>query len=210
MTGNLPRKTFMYLVVIFCFVVNGCEKNRTHYYPDKEIPGVSIFSNTSNNVFSCFINGQPWKTIASTSAGFISSTIYEVAIYLHRSSALMDTLSIVWLGDGYQKNNVASISLTLPVAKNFNLKALSALQGKRLIIDSTNGFFAANNGYYGTTNTSPRGKGNIYFNTIQFDSTAANGYYGKISGLMEATIDLLTITSGRFDDSIGPEQITGY
>ena len=49
----------------------------------------------------------------------------------------------------------------------------------------------------------------MFSNTAKFDSTAY-GYRGLMSGLFEATIDSMIISSGRFDDGITNAQVRFY
>jgi hypothetical protein len=177
----------------------GCVKNESHYYADNDHPGTAIFSNTGNNVFSCYINGQAWRTIDRKIGGFGSST-YEVGITKQNFDSLTDHLSINWFG--YYLNNqydYGTISLVLSVPKNFTMADFSALQGKRLIIDGVNSNFSAQ-----VDNTiNGAGSGSIYFNTALLYSNGVNRVItGRMSGLLEADFGSVLLTSGKFDHNL--------
>lgn len=188
------------------FLLLGCSKIVTNYYPDKEDPGLAIFSDKGNNLLSCFINGKPWRTINRVQYG-AGSVNYECNIYKQVSSGIMDTLIFSW--QGYYNDNEFSqgtISLNLAVPKNFYYRSFSSLRGRRLQIDSTtNGFFSTSISTLSIGN--PKGNGNIYFHNANFDSLAPNQYYGHIDGLLEAAFPLFTITRGRFDEVITNDNV---
>lgn len=194
------------LLLFSSFIIWGCSKNYTKYYADGEDKGIAIFSNTGNNLASCFIAGKPWRTVSRTSSGTRSFTNYEVEITTLQARPAKDTLIIEWRGY-YEadKNGIGYLSLHLAMPPNFSYKDLSALQGKRLSVDSSNGFFVLSNPTFNTNNKI--GKGTIYFQTAQFDSSFVGGYSGKIAGLFEADFSSFKITRGRFDHFISPEQI---
>ena len=200
-------------------LLTGCEKNESYYYADNDYPGVAVFSNTGYNVLSCFIDGTPWKTQARrTGNGFGAAYISELAIYRIKTVSLLDTLLITWQGGNDNASQYGSIILVLPVAKQFQWTDIAAFQGKRIIIDSTNGYFSVGQYYYNYYNynyPSFNGKGVIYFNTARIDSVSPNYTTGRISGLLEAhfypgTAFEHNITSGRFDDNISAAELRNY
>lgn len=201
---------------LLLFVLTGCKNNESFYYADNETPGVAIFSNTGNNVLSCFMDGVPWKTLARrTSNGFGSSYISELAIHRVKTTSLLDTLLIGWQGANDNASQYNNIILVLPVAKQFQWKDIAAFQGKRIIIDSTNGYFSLGQYYYNYTYPFFNGKGVIYFNIASIDSLGPNYTTGRISGLLEAhfypgTMFEHNITSGRFDDNITAAELRNY
>ncbi|MEO5685463.1 MAG: hypothetical protein ABIQ88_22645 [Chitinophagaceae bacterium] len=207
---SAKRKIHLLAYLLLYMLVIGCRKNGTRYYPDKETPGLSIFSNTGNNVLSCAVNGQAWQTVTRATSGLIGRTSYELYVTRHRTGSLLDTLSFSWRGS-YTSNQLIQgddITLFLPIAKNFRLSDLQAWQGRRLVIDSSNGYFSAN--IAGTPSVNAKGRGVIYFNTIRFDSSAQQGITGKISGTMEAGLNAVKISTGRFDHAILPDQVRNY
>lgn len=204
MKNNCLKKWVSALSAVF--ILLGCSKNDTKYYADGQDKGIAIFSNTGNNIASCFITGKPWRTVARTSSGFRLGTNYEVLINRQPATNAKDTLIIQWRGY-YEanKNREGFISLHLAVPANFTFRDLSALQGKRLSIDSTNGFFETGIPDFNRVNI--KGKGNIFFKTARFDSIAVNTFIGNISGLFDADFGSAQITKGRFDHFISPDQI---
>ena len=195
-------------VLLFAMVIiTGCRKNSTRYFADAEAPGLAIFSNTNNNILSCFVDGKPWRTNARITSGFSPQTQYEIYVQKQRSNGLRDTLVLNWTG--YFEGNLysgGSIGLVLSVDKNFSISNLNALQGQRLIIDTAvNGYFVT--GIAGLNINGTKGKGSIYFNVARFDSIAPNLYKGSLSGLLEADFGTFNITKGRFDHFLEPNQI---
>jgi hypothetical protein len=194
------------LLLLSVFIIAGCSKNETTYFADAEDEGIAIFSNTGNNLLTCFIDGKPWRTISRTTSGFNPRTSYEVDIVKQITSSLQDTLSISWPGYfSTDSLNPGSLTLLLPVAKNFGYKDFSALQGRRLQIDTINGFFSTSISRLNTSNR--KGSGSIYFHAARLDSIGPNAYTGNISGLFEADFATFKITKGRFDHTIVPQQV---
>ena len=196
------------ILIVTCFLFLGCYKNYTNYYPDGEDVGLTIFSNTGNNIMSCFIDGRPWRTIDRVQGGFsYVRTIYEVDIIRQRTNSLMDTLFINWLGH-YNNQEIpqGTVGLVLAIPKDFSYRDFSALQEQRLSIDTTrNGFFYT--GISGLSVGNPKGNGSIYFQKVQLDSISPNRYSGSMSGLFEAGFPLFKITKGRFDELLTEENI---
>jgi hypothetical protein len=197
------------LLASYC-LFTGCTKNYTKYHADAETPGLAIFSNNNNNILTCFVDGRSWRTNSRITSGFSPRTSYEIYIRKYSTNSLQDTLQFNWFG--YFEGNqfgVDNIEITLAVSKIFSIKDLNALQGKRLIIDTTiNGFYSFNSG--SLNNSGAKGSGVIYFNTAKFDSIAPNNYQGSISGLFEADFGSFKITKGRFDHFFEPNQIQFY
>jgi hypothetical protein len=199
------------IALVAALVLWGCTRNDTKYYSDGEDKGLAIFSDRGNNILSCFIAGKPWRTASRKSSGFIARLNYEVNIARQNGGIAKDTLVIQWVGyfensanDLFERN--ISLHLTLPANSTF--RDLSALQGKQIKIDSTNGFFTMND-----ENINPdyiKGTGNIYFHTARFDSSSNQRYDGNISGLFEADFINFKITRGRFDHYITDEQMRDF
>ena len=199
-------------VLIATLVLSGCETDFTNYYADGEDKGIAIFSDEFNNISSCFIAGKPWRTVSRKSSGFPGvHTSYEVDIFRQKSIVAKDTLIIRWYGYFEKRGNLygqSYLDLHLALPANSTFKDLSALQGKRINIDSTNGFFMLTDPDINPTNI--KGTGSIYFHTSRFDSVATNGYNGNISGLFEVDFTSFKITKGRFDHFITEEQMRNF
>ena len=196
------------LLLLITFIITGCTKNETRYYADAEDEGIAIFSNNGNNLLTCFIDNKPWRTVDRTvTIIFSSGTNYEVDIRKQVTNSIKDTLIIRWLG--YYAANDSSqgtLNLILPVAKNFSYKDFAALQGQRLHIDTTNGYFTTSISNLNLSNS--KGSGDIYFNIAKLDSIGTGGgYFGKMSGLFDANFSSFKITRGRFDHIIEPPQV---
>ncbi len=207
---HLRKDSKYFFYGLFCLMAAGCVKQTSYYYPDKETPGTAIFSNSSNNVFSCLIGDSSWRTITrSTGGGIFTRPVYEVFIEKHTTNSATDTLSIIWLGDPASfRGNYAGISLVLPVPKSFKITDLNALQNKRIFLDGSNGLFRVNLTGLPTGNTS--GKGSIYFNRFNFEPVGPNAYTGYMSGLLEADFGSFKILSGRFDHFVNTDQVNIY
>jgi hypothetical protein len=188
------------ITAVFCTAVLlllGCQKNLTNLFADDQSEGLYIFSNTGNNILSCYVNGTPWRTKDRiTYSGFPnpSRTDYELDIRKHSSGGNNDTLVFRWEGKFNDTDTTTFIVLGLSVKKGFTKDDFNALQEQRLVIDtSTNGYFTTNiNG----TIPGVKGNGSIYFNKSNIDSV------GNLSGLFETTINGFKFTRGRFDEQL--------
>lgn len=197
------KKIISYQVVFVLFTVAflpGCRKNYTNYYPDKEDEGLAIFSNTGNNLMTCFIDGKAWRTIDRTSYSSTQTSTYELEIVKRITSGSRDTLSFHWQGHyNTEKYLSGTVTLVLSVPKNFDYRSLSALNGQRLEIDSAvNGFFSTSISNLSVGN--PKGNGSIYFHQLQLDSISPVQFSGHMAGLLDANFPLFNITRGRFDE----------
>ncbi len=199
----ISRHLYFFLSAL---VLCSCSKNETQFYTDDEQPRLAIFSNKSNNILSCLIDGKSWRTPDRTTSGFIANTRYEVYIDKQTSSNAQDTLLFSWTGYYINESqNGATLILKLPVAKDFSVLDLDRLALQRIQVDTTNGYFSSS--IPELANGSVKAAGNIYFHTAQFDSIGIGVYAGKISGLFDADFYPKKITSGRFDHFIEPRQI---
>ncbi len=198
------KSVFIYMLSIIFFT--GCTKDETHFYPDPQMPDLAIFSNTGNNVSTGIINGQPWRTFDRKYNGFAPPR-YEVSINKQYFDSATDIIYIKW--DGYlggNQYNYLNVTLAMSVAKNFSLADFSAMQGTRVTIDGMHNYFLAE-----SQSNNTRGFGSIYFNVLQFDSSAVTGgIQGKLSGLMEADFNAFQLVSGRFDHDLVGRQILFY
>ena len=192
------QKNILWQCMLSVFLLTGCKKNLTKDFPDADSPGLTVFSDKSNNILSCYVNGNAWRTSDRIfySGGIGSSgTYYELNIYKSGHGILHDTLSFEWEGH-FLDNKIQGryLKLILSVKKDFDKNDFSALAGQRIVIDSTStGYFLSDaNG----TSILWKGNGNIYFHKAAFDS------FGYISALFDATINGLQITKGRLDEAL--------
>ncbi len=195
--------------IILTFLLIACSKNQTSFYKDVEDPGLAIFSNTQNNIMTCYANGRAWRTGNRIAySGWGGGTIYEIYINKNTTTSLYDTIVIAWDGNWESSTNSDSrISLTLPIAKSFP-KSFNELEGKRLVFDTTQGFYSTSMGVFnGQTN---KGWGSIYFQNAHIESVGPNNFRGKMAGLFEAHFSTDEITRGRFDHSINDGNLIIY
>lgn len=194
----MVNKLFAAILTATLLMLTGCSKSLSNYIEDDQTPGLSIFSDKGFNILSCYVDGVRWRTVDRLQ--YLNSSeppdiYYELTINKAAQSGSNDTLVFLWEGhfnDPYI--NRRYLKLTLSVKKDFNKKDFSALQGKRLVIDSTS------NGYFSTdingANMELKGNGAIYFHTAAFDST------GNMAGLFETNINGMKFTKGRFDEDL--------
>ena len=184
----------------------GCTKNETKYFADTTSNGLAIFSNTGNNILTGYVNGLAWRTQNRVTAGFFSRSTSEVYLTKTMDSGFNNMLVITWYGH-YQNspNSFDFISLYLFVPPNFSNRDLDSLNGKRLEIDSTKGYFLCS--ISEISNNNELGTGSIYFNRFTYDPTVTTSNTGRLSGLLEADFPDFKFTNGRFDDELTIEQI---
>jgi hypothetical protein len=187
--------------------LTGCYKVETKYFSDPENNGVAIFSNTGNNIFTCYVNGLPWRTQDRTTGGFLSGPHSEVYLSKQADTSLPVQLVIQWNGFFQNEpNGEGFVSLYISMPSNFTNRDIGSLQGKRIVIDSASGHFLA---YMGglSNNNYDWGTGSVYFNRASYDSTTVGGFSGSLSGLLEADFPDFKITGGRFDHQLTPLQV---
>ena len=191
------------VLVLPWLVLTGCYKVETKYFSDAENNGLAIFSNTGNNIFTCYVNGAPWRTQDRTTGGFFSGPQSEVYLSKQSDSSLPVQIIIQW--DGFFQDSpfdLGWVYLYITVPANFTNRDIRSLQGKRLVIDSASGHFLAYMGALGNYNYE-WGTGSIYFNKASYDTTSAGG----LSGLLEADFPDFKITGGRFDHQLTSLQV---
>lgn len=182
----MKRKKFSTCIyfLLSIFMLLGCRKNQTVFYSDGEQSQLAIFSNSSNNIMSCLVDGRPWRTPDRATSGFNANTRYEIYIFKQISNTAQDTLLFSWTGYYVnQLQNGAMLTLKLPVAKDFGVVDLNRLALQRILVDTTNGYFSSS---IPELSGNAKGAGNIYFHTAKFDSIGTGFYSGKISGLFNA------------------------
>lgn len=204
MAQCICKKRFYWLVPVLLFT--GCGINETHYYADAENGGIAIFSNTGNNVFTCYIDGKPWRT-ASRKQGILGPPGLSYEVYLRKQSSgtAKDTLSISWEGYFGTRDTLRRfITARLAVNSGFTSGDLNTLQGQRITIAGNNGYFVDSaRTFYNVI----IGTGHLYFHTLRLNSLGNGVYTGSMSGLLDADFGTEKITSGRFDHSIATEQL---
>jgi len=190
-------------VLLLCIFLASCDA--TTFYEDEQDPGLSIFSDNSNNVMSCYVDSMVWKTFDRTFGGFAPAH-YETSITRLNTVGVQDTLVLTWYGDFADDSNqsLSEIIVALPIAKNFTYNDFNNLQGKRITLDGTNGFFTSLN--LGVNND-VKGTGNIYFHFAELKNISVNLYQGRMSGIFDADIGTIQIRKGRFDHEIDPSQV---
>jgi hypothetical protein len=194
---------FFALLFFFSSALFSCKE--TEFYADPQANGLGIFSNTGNNLMSCYIQNEPWRTRDRKMGGFLGRPTYELFIEKQITSGPKDNLIFTWYVNPGTNNTLnGDIALVVAVPKVFGYKELSALKGQRLALDTLNGYFS-----FSTPLTNLiKGTGNIYFHDMQIDSIGPNNYTGRMSGLMDAKFGSSSILkNGRFDHSIIAAQI---
>ncbi len=206
--NNYIIKNFSHWIIIcLVFVFISCSKNDSNFYADGENDGLAIFSNTGNNVLTCFVDDKAWRTGDRSSFIFgPPGPRYEVDIAKQITNGPMDTLLFNWRGYFTpDRNSFSYLSLALPIEKNFGFRNLSSFSGRRFKIDISTGVFSF---YSPTTSLNLiNGRGNIYFHKVVFDSINPNMYSGRISGLFDADFNATKITKGRFDHNINSDNV---
>lgn len=194
---------FFALLFFFSGALFSCKQ--TEFYADPYADGLAIFSNTGNNLMSCYIQNEPWRTIDRTTGGFLGRPTYELKINKEVTSGSQDMLTFTWYVNPPANNTLnGDISLVLAVPKVFGYKELSALTGQRIALDTTNGYFT----FSAALSNFSKGTGNIYFHDMQIDSIGPNNFTGHMSGLLDAKLGgNLILKNGRFDHSITAAQI---
>lgn len=187
--------------------LTGCTIESTNYYPDGQEEGLAIFSNKGNNLMTGYANSVPWQTMPRTVTVVVSSVKrYELYIRKNNFNGLQDTLVFQWIGAaGGNAGMQGDINLSLIMPKGFSYKDFNNLQGKRIAVNLSNGYFTSTISSINPGNI--QGKGSVYFHTASLDSIGPGFYTGKLSGLIEADFNGIKFTKGRFDHTINLEQI---
>jgi hypothetical protein len=195
------------VLILPWLALTGCYKDETKYFSDPENNGVAIFSNTGNNIFTCYVNGEPWRTQNRTIGGPLGGSQTEVSLSKQSDSSFQVQLVIQWYGF-FQDSifDLGWVYLYINVPANFTNRDIGGLRGKRLVIDSASGHFLAYMGALGNNNYE-LGTGSIYFNRASYNYTAAGSFSGSLSGLLEADFPDFKITDGRFDHQLTPLQV---
>ena len=195
------------IVAIISIAFVSCDKNYTAFYEDDDATGLSVFSDMGNNVMSCYINDQPFRTRNRVyNAGFRGYLNTEIELFKDASAADSDTLTINWVRDALSPNPY-SVSIVLAVKKDFSYNDFTAFNNTRLAIDGVNGYFMVNH------NRLEKGTGSIYFLRAILMPGNAAGISNRLSGIFEATLPSYKITRGRFDHTLpvgGPDGVVFF
>ncbi len=119
-----------FLVPIFCclLLLSGCEKNETKYIADDQTNGLAVFSNTGNNIMTCFINGSPWRTDNLIVGGWGPGTT-DFSIFKQYDSSFHYSLVFAWPGNLVNDSaDIYLIELHLFVPANFSRQVLIAFR----------------------------------------------------------------------------------
>ncbi|HTB51920.1 MAG TPA: hypothetical protein VK718_04025 [Ferruginibacter sp.] len=189
-------------LLIFC--VTGCIKEPRNYYADEDDPGLSRLTSHGYNVVTNYINGVPYvNPYAGYNYGNQIPTLSKIT-----TSSTYDTLSLSWnvelnntaadnAGYVYNSGNYNSISLLMPIPKNFSRTDLLSLNGQSF---SSNTDAVWVNAYHDTPpyyDTTLTGVANIYFVSV-YPSESSPSIV--LSGLFNGNIgDSVLLTKGRFD-----------
>lgn len=172
-----------------------CDGNVTNFYEDPNNKGLSIFSNTTNNIAAAYFNDEIWRT-RDRVYSVISYPSNELIIQKEITTTVSDTLIFQWTGNYVGKPNSVILSYVMAIPKNFRAADLVTFKGKRFNADGISGYFKVS----GTSAPSTeKGSGTIYFHTAEIQLNQNADGNGKIAGLFEASFNSIKITKGRFD-----------
>jgi hypothetical protein len=201
------KRKYKTLIVCLTILLIGCGKR--NFFPDEDDPGLSLLTSRGYNIATMYINNVPY--INTYHKPFLGGIINSVPTVRRRiTNSAFDTLEISWqikINDSSNSYNQPyhSISLLMPVSKNFTAHDFLAMSGKRFEQD-TNAI--AINSFYNFQDTLS-GKSNVYFVAINYNSPAnSSARTYSLSGLFNGNIgDSILITKGRFDFKIDAGQI---
>ncbi len=189
------RKHIYLLLLPVLLLVTGCGK-QSYYYPEEDGGGLSIFSNKGFNVFTCLLDGRGWKTVDRDYGRRGSGSEFDIKKQFPGGD--YEQLVLTWTG-GYMNdpNQYESIRLVLSLPAGFGMMEVNALSGKRIALDGVNSYIS-----YEAPSGAPsvQGPGTVFFQTMAVSQQLSDGNYTlKTAGLLEASLDSLQLTSGRFD-----------
>lgn len=178
-----------------------CKKNHTIFFEDDDAPDLSVFTDRGNNIMTCYIDEEVFRTQDRITGGLFGHDYYELYLHKDNSAPDSDTLIITW--NSNLQSTFNTVSLILSVKKDFSYNDFNSLEGKRMVLDGVNGYFMINGNY------AEKGTGNIYFHKalmIYNDSTDRS----RFSGIFEAALPSHKITRGRFDHTLSINGIAGF
>lgn len=187
--NKMTKNNRLALLLLLCsLTLLSCTKNRTLFLEDSVTDGLSVFSDQGHNVMSCYINGEAHRTEdRMIYTGLFGRSQYEIHIFKGISDTA-ETLSFSW----------REIELVLQKEK-FTFDDFRELQGQRIRIDGTNGYFQIK---------SERGTGTVYFHKAALIKSSFIGKIGDISGIFEFSTPSNVVTHGRFDHSLDSENVS--
>ena len=199
------HETIPLLLLLF---IAGCGKR--NFFPDEDDPGLNRLTSRGYNIATTYINNVPYiNPYRSTIFGGISNTVPTVTLIPTNST--FDTLDISWqieinVTPVSYNQPYNSISLLMPVPKNFTSHNFLGMSGQRFSSNTNSIVLNSFDNYSGGI----AGKSNIYFVNIKYtDSSATSSTRNyAFSGLFNGNIgDSILITKGRFDFKIDASQI---
>lgn len=201
------KRKYKTLLVSFIILLIGCGKR--NFFPDQDDRGLSRLTSRGYNIATMYINNVPYINLYQKPLfGGISNRV--PTIKLISTNSTFDTLNISWeieINDSSNSYNQPyhSISLLIPVLKNFTAHDFLAMNGERFPLDTNAIAINSFDNYWDTLS----GKSNLYFININYNLPPNNsiGTY-SISGLFNGNIgDSILITKGRFDFSIDADKV---
>ena len=204
---KIQTKNILMTCCYLAFILSGCGKR--NFFPDENNPGLSRLTSRGYNIATMYINGVPYiNTYKKPLFGGVINTVPTVSLV--STGSTFDTLNISWQIEKNDTNNsynqaFYSVSLLMPVPKNFNSGNFLALSGQRFA-SNTNSI--ALNSFYNNSD-SLTSTSNIYFVNVAYINSPANSSKTyAFSGLFDGNIgDSILITKGRFDFEIDASQI---
>lgn len=205
---KIKTKNILMMCCFLAFILGSCGKR--NFFPDGDDPGLSRLTSRGYNIATMYINDVPYiNTYSTTIFGGISNSMPIVTLIPTNSTS--DTLNISWQIEINDNSNTFnqpyyySVSLLMPVKKNFTSADFLAMDGQRFAAN-TNAI--ALNSDYNISDTFHQ-QANIYFVNLKYmSSSATSTNYYAFSGLFNGNIgNSISITKGRFDFKIDASQI---
>lgn len=204
---KIKTKNICLTCCFLAFILGGCGKR--NFFPDEDDSGLSRLTSRGYNIATMYINNVPYiNTYSTTIFGGISNSMPIVTLISTNST--FDTLNISWQIEINDRSNsfnqpYYSVSLLMPVQKNFTSADFLAMDGQRFAAN-TNAI--ALNSVYNISDTFYQ-QANIYFVNLKYmSSSATSTNYYSFSGLFNGNIgNTISITKGRFDFKIDASQV---
>lgn len=201
------KRKYKTLLACLIILLIGCGKR--NFFPDEDDPGLSRLTSRGYNIATMYINNVPYINLYQKPlfGGIINRL---PTINLISTSSPFDTLNISWeieINDSSNSYNQPyhSISLLIPVSKNFTAHDFLGMNGERLALDNNAIVINSFDNYSDTL----AGKSNLYFINIHYN-LPPNSFKGtySLSGLFNGNIgDSILISKGRFDFEIDADKV---